>query len=363
MNPTLPKQSGFTIVEIMVALVLSLILTGGVIQVFVANKQTYRLEEGLSRSQENARYAMGYMQREIRMAGYFGCNQTTGLYNILANVEKTYNVDVNTPIKGHEATTATTWSPALPAGLTSGTTAGDVVRPGTDFVVLRRIADNGISLDKEMPDSSATIFVVENLPNPPIATDDVVIISDCSKSTLFYITNYTNSSGGIQHNKGNAAVGNKQKELQAPGVPGYGTDASIFAPQTRTFFVGSDNDGDPVLRMKLNNAASTIIAEGVENIQLLYGVDTDDDTIANRYYGADSINDSGGASPTWDEVVSTRLGLLIQSPNPALDANDSGTYNVLDESIAATGGTINHGADRRLRYVASSTIKIRNRGN
>ena len=147
-------------------------------------------------------------------------------------------------------------------------------------------------------------------------------------------------------------------------MPGYGTDASIFAPQTRTFFVGSDNDGDPVLRMKLNNAASTIIAEGVENIQLLYGVDTDDDTIANRYYGADSINDSGGASPTWDEVVSTRLGLLIQSPNPALDANDSGSYNVLDES---------HCCDRRHHQpwrrppltlcLQAPPSRLRNRGN
>ena len=83
MKQTARKQYGFSLIEIMISMVLSLVLIGGVIEIFVANKQTYRMEEALSRTQENARYAVEYLQREIRMAGYFGCNQTTDLYNIL----------------------------------------------------------------------------------------------------------------------------------------------------------------------------------------------------------------------------------------------------------------------------------------
>ena len=67
-------QCGLTLVELMVAMVLGLLLMGGVLQMHTANRQTTRVSEGVSRIQENARYAIAMIQREVRMAGYFGCN-------------------------------------------------------------------------------------------------------------------------------------------------------------------------------------------------------------------------------------------------------------------------------------------------
>jgi type IV pilus assembly protein PilW len=58
------------LVEIMVALVAGLIMMAGVIQIFVANKQTYRVNEAEARIQENARIAMELLGRQIRMVGY-----------------------------------------------------------------------------------------------------------------------------------------------------------------------------------------------------------------------------------------------------------------------------------------------------
>ncbi|MDS4058864.1 MAG: PilW family protein [Candidatus Contendobacter sp.] len=64
------RQHGLSLVEILVALVLSLFLLVGVIQLFIGSKQTYRFHDALSRVQENGRFALEAMARDIRMAGY-----------------------------------------------------------------------------------------------------------------------------------------------------------------------------------------------------------------------------------------------------------------------------------------------------
>ena len=64
------RQQGLTLIEIMVALLIGAFLLAGVIQIFIVNKQTYRVQENLSRMQENGRFAMDYLSRYIRLAGY-----------------------------------------------------------------------------------------------------------------------------------------------------------------------------------------------------------------------------------------------------------------------------------------------------
>ena len=64
------QQQGLTLIEIMVALLIGAFLLAGVIQIFIVNKQTYRVQENLSRIQENGRFAMDYLSRYVRLAGY-----------------------------------------------------------------------------------------------------------------------------------------------------------------------------------------------------------------------------------------------------------------------------------------------------
>ena len=55
------RQHGFTLIEIMIALVLGAFLIGGVLQIFLSSKQTYRMQDNLSRIQENGRFAMEFI--------------------------------------------------------------------------------------------------------------------------------------------------------------------------------------------------------------------------------------------------------------------------------------------------------------
>jgi type IV pilus assembly protein PilW len=67
------RQAGIGLVEIMVALVVSSLLIGGLIQIFSSNKQAYVLQDEMSRLQENGRFAFHFLMKDLRMAGYFGC--------------------------------------------------------------------------------------------------------------------------------------------------------------------------------------------------------------------------------------------------------------------------------------------------
>jgi type IV pilus assembly protein PilW len=98
-------QRGIGLVEIMVALTLGLVLMGGVLQVFISNKQTYRMQEAHARLQENGRFAMEKLSRDIREAGYWGCASRsvslTKTLNLLGDY-RDYFYDFNVAVQGFE---------------------------------------------------------------------------------------------------------------------------------------------------------------------------------------------------------------------------------------------------------------------
>ncbi len=67
-------QQGFSMVELMVAMVLSLVLIIGIIQVFNSSKQTYRTQDDIIQIQENGRFALDILERHIRMADFPNTN-------------------------------------------------------------------------------------------------------------------------------------------------------------------------------------------------------------------------------------------------------------------------------------------------
>jgi type IV pilus assembly protein PilW len=89
------------------------------------------------------------------------------------------------------------------------------------------------------------------------------------------------------------------------------------------------------------------LASDVENMQILYGEDTDLDATANRYLPA-----SGVAS--FDNVVSVRIALLVRSTNQVAASVNTSTYDLL-------GTVFDPADDRRLRRMYISTITLRNR--
>ena len=75
-------MKGFTLVELMVAMLIGTIILAAVAQVFATSKGTHQTEEGLARVQENGRFALEFLAQDIRMAGYAGCNSNLSASNV-----------------------------------------------------------------------------------------------------------------------------------------------------------------------------------------------------------------------------------------------------------------------------------------
>ena len=96
------NQVGLSLIEIMIALLIGAFLLGGVLQIFIGSKQTYRMQENLSRLQENGRFAMGFLATDISMSGYRECLAFTvpkpieGTDNTGLNLSDTITIQLST---------------------------------------------------------------------------------------------------------------------------------------------------------------------------------------------------------------------------------------------------------------------------
>jgi type IV pilus assembly protein PilW len=79
---------GFGLIEIMVALVLGLIVTLGIIQIFAASRGTYLTQNSSARMQEDARFVLSKLMQEIRMTGMYGCLSLDNITLISGSIAK-----------------------------------------------------------------------------------------------------------------------------------------------------------------------------------------------------------------------------------------------------------------------------------
>ena len=70
MDSLLRKNKGITLIELLVALVISGILVGGIYRTFIGQQKTYTVQERVVDMQQNVRASINRMMTEIRMAGF-----------------------------------------------------------------------------------------------------------------------------------------------------------------------------------------------------------------------------------------------------------------------------------------------------
>ncbi len=120
---------GVSLVELMIGLAISSMLTLGLIQMFTANQETAKLLRGQALMAESGRFAMEMIGRSLRKAGYRGCNSKRAVETSVANVP--YEFDLLRGIQGFDASGAT-WVPSFTSvklPTTTGTTDANVYKP------------------------------------------------------------------------------------------------------------------------------------------------------------------------------------------------------------------------------------------
>jgi type IV pilus assembly protein PilW len=384
------KQRGVTLVELMIAMAIGLIIMLGVGTVYSNSKKTYRVQEEFSRLQENGRFALDYIARYVRGAGFSGC--ASGLTNTTNTLNNDTDLEWNfsTGLEGYEAVgtgpNQTITLSANPSPATSGSEASwktignisiptsmtgsaDSVVPGSDVLVARSADGNGVNISKN--NMSGQVFLDLTTTENGACADgsnkysglcdgDILLVSDCKKARVFQATNVQAASIEVNVTHTNAGTpGNNISSWggnTAPEDEIFDTDAEIMKVSTKVFYVGSGVNG-PALFMKQADGTGQEIIDGVESLQVLYGEDTDasPDNIPNRFVTADKVTD-------FENVVAVKVSILLSSVGElAHRPADTKTYLLTGHS-STTGVTVNPPDEQRMRRVMSMVVKLRNRG-
>lgn len=333
------KQLGLSLVEIMVAMIISIFLLGGVIQVYVGNKSTYNFSEAMARVQENGRFAMEMISRDLRMAGFWGCASLNSDDSSIVN-----NLNPDGP--GYDENL----HDFLNSPSVSGTENDGL--NGSDSVTIRGAAPGQANVVE--PYNSPTSAQIFADPGNFVEVDDIVLVTNCYGADLFQVTNVTQGAGTTQvsvvHNTGTASPGNYNPSSCNSGhclSQTYGGESSLVKLQTIIYSIAEGTSGEPALFRQVFSDNQELI-EGIEQLQILYGVDTDEDKTPNQYLTSEAVT----AADVWSDVTTIRIMLLVVSSERASLPDDQ-TYTYNGANITSDDG--------RLRQVFSSTIALRNK--
>ena len=324
------RQRGVTLVELMIALAIGLLVTVAMLKVYVDASRMYRFNEGLARVQENGRFALEFIRRDARVAGFWGCYSDATLTN---GVSATSDAYIN-----------------VGAGHITGTS--DDGLNSSDSITFRSATGSGALVTSGMSGTGDSV-TVESV--GALSTNTAVLISDCEDGDLFQVTGIAGTA--LAHAAGaNANVSPNLNKAYAAG-------ARVYEAREATFCIAPGADpAQPALRRLVNPTPGQTCAsngdellEGIENMQILYGEDTDADAdgangdgTANRYvaFGASGLD--------IDRIVSVRISLLARSLNNNLTTAPSPyTFNGITVTPAST--------DKYLRKVFTTTITLRNK--
>lgn len=355
MNRSAMDQRGLSLIEVMVAMVIGLILMAGVGYVYLSGKRSYNVQQAAATVQENGRFAMDFMRPEIRMAGYFGCG--AGSQHIANDLNNPTAIpwyeDIQTPLVGYEGGVST-----FPTGLSPTPLAN------TDAItILRGNSDDQYMITHQQTGKQAS-FTLNKVSD--LAVGSIVVVSDCTDTAIFQMTGPTGStsSSEVVHNTGNkvspgnctslmGTQGGASADCTAPANFGPHTfqgSGSLMALRAATFYVaavpGSSPQETALYEAVLGNTGtvgtSKELVDGVENMQILYGVAPAVREAPVQYVTANNVTN-------WGDVVEVRISLLVRSSDPVLPTPVSTSFG---------GQTYD---DKYLRRIFDASIAIRNR--
>ncbi len=318
-------ESGFTVVEMMISVTISLLLLIGLVELMVGNKQSFNTREEMGVLQGGARHALSVLGRDLEMVGHWGGidsgieNLATGTVTGVGGCDEAWALDVDTPIRGYEGAADITGVDGLP----SNCVAASHYVPQSDLVVVRFAQG-----DHWVPSALVT--------SPPY------------DGRIFF-----RSVAGVG---GALFLGADDIPTDLPDQDGaYNYPyvvALYYLRPCRVVTAAGCSDGVPTLvRLTLSDTSlvEEAVVEGVEQLQFSYGVDSDRDGAVEGYVDASAVKD-------WQDVISVRFGLIVRSEKEDDSITDTAVYDLPGEFTWSPSQT--DAGYARKKFV--QTIKLRN---
>jgi type IV pilus assembly protein PilW len=316
-------QTGVSLIELMVALVIGLFMIGGAITVYLKARDTYATTDATARLQENARYALSMIESDVRMADFWGLNNRwdtvtpDGTSTFPASCGAGFATDATNYLTGTNNTYTLTC-----------VASGGGAQANTDVLITRH--------------ASATRLGYTTSPIPAADRDRVLVVTSRTTGEIFVPKDNANwiSSGFVS-------------SANAGGFTGTPPLLDLRQMNVSAYYVSQDSSvatGYPALRRKYLITGPAIsdeeILPGVENMQFQLGVDTSGDGTADLFVNPGSV-------PAGGLPVSVRVWLLLRAQDLDVSYTSSNAFAFADQNIAAPG-------DKYRRMLVAKTIQLRN---
>jgi type IV pilus assembly protein PilW len=321
--------AGFSLVELMVAMAVGLILLGGLISIVVSTSQANRDIEAASRQVENGRYSVATLTTAIQHAGYYGTLGAVGTAvpttSPCLTTESDLQAQMVLPIQGYDA----------PAAVGAGTALSCIADgnhlAGTDVLVVRRAA----TVTTEPTALSLSEIYLQSTP-----TQALIAMGDPANFTL------TTNTGAIAPiRKYNVEVyfvsPCSVPTASSGGVCDTSADGGRPIPTLKRLALGSDGTA----------LAWTTepIAEGIENLQIDYGIDADGEGSPDTYVT------TAATAADWMDVMTLKLHVLARNIDSSAGYVEHKTYD-----LGLANGAYAPAATEYRRHLFTSAVRAIN---
>jgi type IV pilus assembly protein PilW len=324
---------GFSLVELMVALVITLILLAGIGQIYLSSKKSFTIQDTLGHQQENARYAVEVIAQDVRRSSYWGGNADIELITGTAGM---VNDD------GTCKTTDNSWGRMLdlPIFGKNNTNAGYDCIPDADYL------DSDILVVRYQAPWQVPSQTTPDFEDNRLYLRSSLTASGDALGRVFKGKDADNASNDMDLDAStDPAPSERVAELIAHAYyigPSGSTCRGGIVPSL--FRESLDENGIP---------QAEEIATGVERFEVQYGVDNDGDHSIDQYLDADAIDTDTTVVPNWGQVVAVSFWILTRSECPETGYTSDSTY-----TMAGVDYPFNDGYRRQLY---STTVMLRNR--
>ncbi|WP_440874361.1 PilW family protein [Thalassotalea sp. PLHSN55] len=320
-------QSGFSLIEIFVALAIGLVLFAGVLSIFVGMRTTTTETSAYGELQENGRFALSILSDDLLRQNFWG--DYTG----------TLDFSSMQPV------------PAAPAG----ECAGDGINNGTfplatgHFRTLWGETVTNASIMSGCRDDAkvgSDILQLKRVMSSPLVDGFGDPITVGPAGAYYLVTNINN--GTI---------------FSAGAVPDI-DNGRVWRYLHHIYYVREESQGDNVVPVLMqgqltNQLTFSPLIDGIEMIKFMYGVDTDIDPtdpgygIVNAYISADNMTQA-----LWNDansrILSVKIYVLARSVLPDSKYTNTKTYQLGDTEVEFN--------DNYRRLLFSSTVTLYNAG-
>lgn len=384
-------QRGFTLIELMITLALSLLVLIGLSSVYIAVGQSFRFQETTGRLQEDANFALDSISRDLRMAGFAGC----------AGVKSVQVGGAGSPLVYYPSSVLSSSSPdgfngvnplaqivtsgdgaaeialqpftakgfvrgfdgGIPAGMVPATNPTPLA--GSDSLFFAGGSINSVALSAPMLTTTSPLTIAADTYGWRNATANDgqydMIVSDCNVSSIF--KGKVGVSGGVTTIAHDTGLDNSTGVFQSGTDENmFKADAVVMLAQWNFFYIATRPGSlTPSLYRVTFNGNTRLNAEeivsNVEGMQLHFGENTGFDSFGLPTLVADQWRTTAAAVTDWSRVVAVRVGLMMVS------AENGTNTDVAQQSLTLLGQgyTVPAGASAmRLRKEFSTTVVLRN---